>query len=82
MVLKILLQIVIYDIPTDEAIENEHKVAIPLEFLYKIPSINDNIPCTLVSLIMHDGDSLDCGHYVSDCFIPTQEFGSTVMITI
>ena len=40
---------------------NEHKVAIPLEFLYKKSY-------TLVSLIIHDGDYLDCGHYVSDFF--------------
>ena len=39
-----------------------------LKLLYTKPSINDNISYTLVSLINHDGDSLDCGHYVSDVF--------------
>ena len=33
-------------------------------------------------MINHDGDSLDCGHYISDFLIPTQEFGVTVMMTI
>ena len=80
--MKILLQRVMYDMPTGEAIENEHKVAIPLEFLYKIPASNDKISYTLVLLIMHGGNYLDCGHCVSDFFIPTQEFGGTVMITI
>ena len=51
-----------------EAIKNEHMVDIPLELLHKIPSINDNISYTLVSLIMHVGDSLYCVHYVSDNF--------------
>ena len=50
------------------AIKNEHKIAIPLGFLYKIPSIIDNISYTLVSLIMHYFDSLDCVYYVSDVF--------------
>ena len=53
---------------TGEAIKNELKVAIPLGFLYKKPPSNDNISYTLVSLINHDGDSLDCGNYVSDVF--------------
>ena len=35
-----------------------------------------------MSLIKNDGDSLDCGHYVSDFFMPTHEFGGTVMMTI
>ena len=33
-------------------------------------------------LINHDGDLLDCGHYVSDFLMPTQEFGGNVMMTI
>ena len=33
-----------------------------------IPSSNDKIPYTLVSLINHGFDSLDCGDYVSDVF--------------
>ena len=53
---------------TGEAIKNELKVAIPLDFLHKIPLSNDNISYTLVSLINHDGDSLDCEYYVSDVF--------------
>ena len=32
-VLKIILQIGTYDMTTDKAIRNEHKVDIPLEFL-------------------------------------------------
>ena len=35
-----------------------------------------------MSLINRDGDSLDCGNYVSDIFMTTQEFGGTVMMTI
>ena len=53
-----------------------------MEFLYKITSSNDNISYNLVSLINHDGDSLDCGHYISDVLMPTREFGGTVMMTI
>ena len=53
---------------TDQDLKNEHKVAIPLEFLYNIPLSNERISYTLVSLIMHDGDSLDRGHYVSYVF--------------
>ena len=53
---------------TGEAIKNKLEVDIPLEFLCKIPSINDKISYNLVSLINHDGDSLDYGHYVSDIF--------------
>ena len=34
----------------------------------KKPSNNDKISYILVSLIMRDGDSLDCGHYFSNCF--------------
>ena len=50
------------------AIKNEHKVAKPHEYLYKKPSSNEKISYTLVSLINHYGNSLDCGHYVSDVF--------------
>ena len=53
---------------TGDDIKNELKVTIPLEFLYKKPSSNDKISYTLVSLINHDGESLYCGHYVSDVF--------------
>ena len=51
-----------------KALKNELKVAIPSEYLYKQPSSNEKMSYTLVSLINHDGDSLDCGHYVSDAF--------------
>ena len=44
------------------------KLLTPFEYLYKHPSSNENISYTLVSLINHDSDSLDCGHYVSDVF--------------
>ena len=64
------------------ATKNELKVAVLSEYLFKQPSINEKISYTLVSLINHDGDSLDCGHYVSDIFIAAQEFGGTVMMTI
>ena len=42
-VLKILFQIGTFDMTTVEAIKIELKVAIPLGFLYKIPSSNDKI---------------------------------------
>ena len=67
---------------TVESIKNELKVAISLEVFYKQPSSNDKISYTLVSLINHDGDSLDCGHRVSDVLMPTQEFGGTLMMII
>ena len=50
------------------ATKNELKVAIPSEYLYKQPSSNEKISYTLVSLINHDGNSLDCGHYGTDVF--------------
>ena len=53
---------------TGEVIKNELKVVVPLGVLYKKPSSNDKISYTIVSLINHDGDSLHCGHYVSDVF--------------
>ena len=66
--MNIVFQRGMYDKTTGEDIKNEIKVAIPLEFLCKKTSSNYNISYTLVSLINHDGDSLDCGHYVSDVF--------------
>ena len=39
-----------------------------MEFPYKIQSSDDKISYTLVSLIMYDGDSLNCGQYVNDVF--------------
>ena len=65
-VLKILFQRGTYDKNTYVATKNEIKVAITSEYLYKQPSSNVKISDTIVSLINHDGDSLDCGNYVSD----------------
>ena len=48
--------------------KNECKFLIPSESLTKIPSRNENISYTLESLIMYDGNSLDCGHYGSVIF--------------
>ena len=42
-VLKIILQRGTYDVTNGQDIKKEHKVSIPLEFVYKIPSSNDNI---------------------------------------
>ena len=67
-VLKIIFQRGTYDRTTCVATKNELNVAIPSEYFYKQPSSNEKISYTLVSLINHDGDSLDCGHYVSDVF--------------
>ena len=50
------------------ATENELKVAIPPESLYKQTSSNEKISYTLVSLINHDDNLLYCGHYVSYFF--------------
>ena len=50
------------------ATRNEVKVGITSEYMFKLQSSNEKILHTLVSLINHDGDSLDCGHYVSDVF--------------
>ena len=66
--MKILFQRGSYDSTTLVAIKNEVKVAIPSEYMFKEPSRNEKISFTLVSLINHDGDSLYCGHYVSDVF--------------
>ena len=63
-----IFQRVNYYITTYVATKNEPKVAIPSEYLYKQPSSNERISYTLVSITNHDGDSLDCGHYVSDVF--------------
>ena len=43
---------------------NDYIVKISSEYFIKKPSINENIPYTLVSLIIHDGDSLDSGNFV------------------
>ena len=72
-VLKILSQRGTYDRTTLMDTKNELKVAIPSEYLFKQPSSNEKISYTLVSLINHDGDSLDCGHYVSDIFDSSTE---------
>ena len=67
-VLKILFQRGSYDSTTLVATKNEFKVGIPSEYMFKLQSSNEKISYTLVSLINHDGDSSDCGHYVSDVF--------------
>ena len=67
-VLNIIFQRGTHDMTSDEALKNELKVAIPSEYLYKQPSSNEKISYTLVSMINHDGDSLDCGNYFSDVF--------------
>ena len=67
-VLKIIFQRGSYDSTTIVATKNELKVDIPSEYFYKQPSSNEKISYTLVSLINHDGDSLDWGHYFSDIF--------------
>ena len=66
--MKILFQRESYDSSTLLATKNELKVAIPSEYLLKQPSIKYKILYTLVSLIYHDGTSLDIGLYVSDIF--------------
>ena len=67
-VLKILLQRGSYDRTTFVTTKNEVKVVIPSEYMIKLQSSNEKISYTLVSLVNHDGNSLDCGHYVSDVF--------------
>ena len=67
-VLRIIFQRGTYDVTSGEALKYKLKVAIPSEYLYKQPSSNEKISYTLVLMINHDGDSLDCGHYVSDIF--------------
>ena len=49
-------------------IKNKNMVAIPLGFIYKIPSSNEQMLYTLVSLIMYGGDYLDCRHYFGNVF--------------
>ena len=68
IVLKILFQRGSYDSSTLVDTKNELKVAIPSEHLFKQPSSIERISYTLVSLINHYDDSLDCVHYVSDVF--------------
>ena len=65
-----------------EALKNEPKVAIPSEQFYKQPSSNQRISYTIVSLMNHDVELLDCGHYVSDFLISAQGFSGTLMMTI
>ena len=67
-VLNILFQRGSYDSTTLVATKNEVKFSIPSEYMFKQPSSNEKISYTLVSLTNHDGDLLDCGHYVSDIF--------------
>ena len=67
-VFKILFQRGNYDMTAYVATKDEPKIAITYEYLYKKPSINEKISYTLVSLINHDVDSLDCGDYFSAVF--------------
>ena len=67
-VLKILFQRGSYDSATLVATKNELEVTIPSEYIFKQPSSNYKMSYTLVLLINYDGDSLDCGNYVSDVF--------------
>ena len=80
--MKILFQRETYDMTTFEAIKNELRAAISLEFLYKQSSSNEKISYTLLSPINHGGDSFDCGHMSVMFLMQTQEFGGTVMMTI
>ena len=68
LIFNILLQRETYDISKYQVIQNECKVAMPSEDFINKPSINEKISYTLVSIIMHDGDSLDCVHYFRDVF--------------
>ena len=65
---EFLLNIGEYDTKKYRVIKNECKVAITSKYFIKKTSSNEKIKYTLVSLIMHYGDSLDCVHYVSDVF--------------
>ena len=47
---------------------NQCKVAIPSELFIAIPPRKENISYTLVSLIIHDVNSLDSGNFFSDVF--------------
>ena len=64
--LKIILQTGTFDMVDVWAINNEYNISIP--FLIKIPSWKKKITYTILSLIIHDSDSLECGHYTSDVF--------------
>ena len=66
-VLKILFQRGTYDMTTVKAMKMKLKL-IFLKKKYKKTSSNKKISYTLVSMINHDGDSLDCKQYVSDGF--------------
>ena len=57
-----------YDRTTFVTTKNEVKVCIPCKYMIKLQSSNEKISYTMVSLVNHDGDSLDCGNYVSDVF--------------
>ena len=48
--------------------KNDLKVCLTFEYMIKHQSSNEKISYTRVSIVNHDGDSLDCGHYVSDVF--------------
>ena len=72
-VLKILFQRGSYDITTFVTTKNEVKVGIPSEYMIKLQSSNEKISYTLVSLVNHYGNSLDCGHYISDFFYSSTE---------
>ena len=67
-VLKIIFQRGSYYSITLVATKNELKVVIPSKYCFKQRWSNEKILYTLVSLINHDGDSLDCVQYVSDIF--------------
>ena len=66
--LKILLQRVTYFTIEVRVIKNECKVEISSKYLIKKISSNEKISYTVVWLIMHDGNFLYFGHYVSDVF--------------
>ena len=66
-VLNVLLQRGMHDTTSDRDRKHEQKIAM-LSFFYRIPSSKDKISYTIVSLIIHDGNSLDCWNYVSDVF--------------
>ena len=67
-VLKILFQRTRYDTTQKAGSKNDLKVCLPFEYMIKHQSSNEKISYTLVSIVNHDGDSLNCGHYVSDVF--------------
>ena len=67
-----ILQWAIIHYDDDRSKNNECKVAIPSEFFIKISSQKYKISYKLVSLIMHDGNSLDS--------MSTQEYDGSVMM--